>query len=90
MHIETRSVSRDMTHVMLSSISLKKRFHQFTKLDAKYVDKVYDRYVYRVEGMFGRELERKSIERSKRSGGSLEQLRQVKGKINSSKKLKLT
>ena len=74
---------------ILESISLKKRFQQFTKLDSKFIDKVYEKYVFRVEGLFGRELERKSIEQSKRSGGSLEQLRQVKANINIAKKIKL-
>ena len=74
---------------ILESISLKKRFQQFTKLDSKLIDKVYEKYVFRVEGLFGRELERKSIEQSKRSGGSLEQLRQVKANINIAKKIKL-
>lgn len=89
MYVKSSSSLRNMSNVILLSVSLKEKFKQFTNLDNDYVDKVYQKYVLRVETMHAKELERKSVENLKRSGGSLEQLRQVKGEVNSSKKIKL-
>ena len=89
MYVKSSSSLRNMSNVILLSVSLKKQFKQFTNLGNDYVDKVYQRYVLRVERMHAGELERKSVENLKRSGGSLEQLRQVKGNVNSNKKIKL-
>ena len=88
-YVDSNSAILDMRNKILSSVCLKKQFKQFTNLNDKYIDRVFDRYVRRCARMQECELERNSIENLKRSGGSLEQLRQVKGDVNSNKKIKL-
>ena len=88
-NLDLNSAIKDMTNQILSSVCLKKQFKQITNLNDECIDRACNKYVRRCSRMQMNELERNSIENLKRSGDSLEQLRQVKGDINSNKKIKL-